>query len=317
MRCFRSRAVTDDLMATIQAFISHRRAQGYSEGTLKNYGPHLMMFRDWLLDWRGNVSLTEIGRDEIQEYYQFLALQKSRKGRPLAVTTKNGHLNVLRAFFSYLVATGHLLSNPTSELSNFKGPTKLPRVPSYEQVLKLFAAVSPSLTGLRDRAWMEILYGSGLRLSELLHLNVTDLCLDEELLHIRSGKGDKDRFVPITPEARKATKTYLNPVRSHLANRGEPALFVSMLGKRMSRHTVSQGLHRYAQRADLKLRITPHVMRHTCATHLLKNGASLRHIQALLGHQYLSTTQIYTRVEIADLRDVLRRCHPREKFYEE
>ena len=181
--------MSDDLTTTIRAFISYRRAQGYSERTLKSYSPHLMRFRNWLLDWRGNVSLTEIGRDELQEYYQFLALQKSRKGRPLAVTTKNGHLNVLRAFFSYLVGTGHLLSNPTSELSNFKGPAKLPRVPSYEQVLKLFAAVSPSLTGLRDRAWMEILYGSGLRLSELLHLNVTDLCLDEELLHIRSGKG--------------------------------------------------------------------------------------------------------------------------------
>ena len=164
---------------------------------------------------------------------------------------------------------------------------------------------------------MELLYGSGLRLGELLGLNVTDLCLDEDLIHIRLGKGSKDRFVPLTPEAKKAINTYIKTSRPQLARSGEPALFVSPLGNRMSRYTVSDGLHHYAKKAGIELRITPHVLRHSCATHLLKNGAGLRHIQLLLGHEYLSTTQIYTRVEITDLRDVVRRCHPREKFYEE
>ena len=307
----------DFLAAALHAFLLDMRSRGYSELTLKGYNSHLQKFRIWLFSNRGYVSLADIRRDDLQAYAQHLALQKTRKGKPLAVSTRNGHLNALRSFFAYLTKSGHLLANPASELSNFRAQKKLPRVPSYEEILRLLAAVDSSVKGLRDRAWMELLYGSGLRLGELLGLNVTDLCLDEDLIHIRLGKGSKDRFVPLTPEAKKAINTYIKTSRPQLARSGEPALFVSPLGNRMSRYTVSDGLHHYAKKAGIELRITPHVLRHSCATHLLKNGAGLRHIQLLLGHEYLSTTQIYTRVEITDLRDVVRRCHPREKFYEE
>ena len=309
--------MSDFFSSAVRSFLSDLRARGYSDRTTVNYRAYLWQFRDWLFENRGYSSLAEIGRDDLQDFCQQLALQKNRKGKLLAAATKNNYLNTLRSFFSYLVKSGHLLANPASELSNFRGQKKLPRVPSYPEILRLLAAVGSDLKGMRDRAWMEVLYGSGLRLSELLCLDLTDLCLDEELLHIRLGKGDKDRFVPFTPEAKKAIKTYLKTSRPYYAGSGERALWISVRGERMNRWTVSKDLHRYAQKASLKTRITPHVLRHTCATHLLRNGASLRHIQALLGHEYLSTTQIYTRVEITDLRDVLRRCHPREKFYEE
>lgn len=318
MRNFRGASFVSDILTdALQDFLLSMRSRGYSELTIKGYNSHLQKFRTWLTSNRGYVSLADIRRDDLQAYAQHLALQKTGKGKPLAVSTRNGYLNALRSFFAYLVKSGRLLANPASELSNFRSQKKLPRVPSYEEVLRLLAAAASNAKGIRDRAWMELLYGSGLRLSELLGLNVTDLCLDEDLIHIRLGKGSKDRFVPLTPEAKKAVKTYLKTSRPQLARQGEPALFVSPLGRRMSRYTVSDGLHHYAKKAELKVRITPHVLRHSCATHLLKNGASLRHIQLLLGHEYLSTTQIYTRVEITDLRDVVRRCHPREKFYED
>jgi integrase/recombinase XerD len=309
--------VDDFFSVAVDAFLLDMRSRGYSELTLKGYGAHLQKFQTWLFANRCYVGLSDICRDDLQAYTQHLALQKNRFGKTLAVSTRNGHLNALRSFFTYLVKSGHLLSNPSSEVSNFRTQKKLPRVPSYKEILRLLAAVGPSVKGVRDRAWMEILYGSGLRLGELLSLNVTDICFDEDLIHVRLGKGSKDRFVPLTPEARKAIKSYLKTSRARLSHRGEPALFVSPRGDRMRRHCVSNGLHYYAKKAGLKVRITPHILRHSCATHLLKNGASLRHIQLLLGHENLSTTQIYTRVEITDLRDVVRRCHPREKFYEE
>ena len=307
----------DFFSSAVHSFLSDLRSRGYSDRTTVNYRAYLLQFRNWLFDNRGYSSLAEIGRDDLQDFCQHLALQKNRKGKLLAVSTRNNYLNALRSFFSYLVKSGHLLANPASELSNFRGQKKLPRVPSYAEILRLLAAVDSNLKGMRDRAWMEVLYGSGLRLGELLRLDLTDLCLDEELLHVRLGKGDKDRFVPFTPEAKRAIKTYLKTSRPYYAESGLRALWVSVRGERMNRWTVSKDLHLYAKRASLKTRITPHILRHTCATHLLRNGASLRHIQALLGHQFLSTTQIYTRVEITDLRDVLRRCHPRENFYEE
>ena len=318
MRNFRGASFVSDILTdALQDFLLSMRSRGYSELTIKGYNSHLQKFRTWLTSNRGYISLADIRRDDLQAYAQHLALQKNRKSKPLAVSTRNGHLNALRSFFAYLVKSGRLLANPASELSNFRSQKKLPRVPSYEEILRLLAAIDSNAKGLRDRAWMELLYGSGLRLGELLNLNVTDLCLDEDLIHIRQGKGSKDRFVPLTPEAKKAIKVYIKASRPQLTDPGQPALFVSSLGSRMNRHTVSKGLHHYAEKAGLAVRITPHVLRHSCATHLLKNGASLRHIQLLLGHEYLSTTQIYTRVEITDLVDVVRRCHPREKFYEE
>jgi integrase/recombinase XerD len=310
--------VSDFLTPSIESFRLHLQTTGYAPRTVKDYGSILKRFRGWLLSCRGYGSLSEIGRDDLVEYCQELTLALNRRGKPWAASSKNSQLNGLRSFFSYLVKSGNLLSNPASDISNFKGQSKLPRVPSYEEILRLLAAAElGTLEGVRNRAWMEVLYGSGLRLGELVSLDLIDLCLDEDMLHIRLGKGEKDRFVPLTPEARHAIQTYLTTCRPRLARCGEKALWVCARGGRMKYHAVGVALHRYAEKADLMVNITPHVLRHSCATHLLKNKASLRHIQTLLGHKYLSTTQIYTRVEITDLREVLRRCHPRENFHEQ
>lgn len=309
--------MSDFWETSVAAFLRELRTRGYAERTTVNYGASLSRFGSWMWSYRGYGSLSDIGREDLLEYCQDLTLAKNRRGRPWSSTTKNGHLNGLRAFFAYAVRVGLLLSNPASELSNFRGQKKLPRVPSFEEILKLLAAVDiGTAKGLRDRSWMEILYGSGLRLGELLRLELQDLCLEDNLLHIREGKGRKDRFVPLTPEAVKSLREYLGFSRSRLDQTDCPSLFVSTRGGQMNRYSVSSGLHFYAKRAGLKVRITPHILRHSCATHLLKNGASLRHIQLLLGHAFLSTTQLYTHIEITDLREVLRKCHPRENFDE-
>lgn len=305
--------------SALEFFLDHIKVQGYSEHTVRSYRNSLNRFFCWLKSVRSYRSLSSIGRRDLMEFCQALSTWTSRYGRPLSATTKNSYLHALRAFFSHQVKMGFLLSDPSSALTNFRQQHKLPRVPSHSDILKLISAIeSTDWRGLRDRAWVEIFYGSGLRLSELQRLDLVDLSLDEELIHIRQGKGEKDRYVPITPESKKATEAYLTGVRSLLVREGEgdAALFLCARGRRMKRHQFGVWLHKYSEIAGLRHHITPHLLRHACATHLLKNGASLRHIQELLGHQYLSTTQIYTRVEIEDLREVLKRCHPREDFDE-
>lgn len=303
----------------LSRFLDDIKLQGYSSHTVRSYRNSLKGFCRWLKEARSYRSLSDVGRRDLVEFCQVLSTRTSRYGRPLSAATKNNYLHALRAFFSYQVKTGFLLTDPSCALDNFRQQQKLPRVPSHSDILKLISAIQGvDWRGVRDRAWVEVFYGSGLRLSELYWLDLVDLSLDEELIHVRLGKGDQDRYVPITPESKKAIEVYLSTVRSLLVTEGEGdgALFLGARGRRMKRHQFGLWLHKYSEMAGLQNHVTPHLLRHACATHLLKNGASLRHIQELLGHQYLSTTQIYTRVEIGDLREVLKRCHPREVFDE-
>ena len=307
----------DFLKVALDRFLSHLKTQGYSLETVRSYGNNLHRFRKWLLDVRSYRVVADIGRHDLMEFCQVLSLWESRTGGPLSASTKNHYLHALRAFFQFQVRIGDLLSDPSAVLTNFRQQQRLPRVPSQEEVLRLLAVPNTEdWRSVRDRAWLEVFYGSGLRLSELHALDLVDLSLEEELLLVRHGKGDKDRYVPITPESARAVREYLERVRARLARKGDPALFLGERGGRMKKHQFGVWLHKYSQRAGLEPPLTPHSLRHACATHLLKNGASLRHIQELLGHSYLSTTQLYTKVEVGDLREVLRRCHPREDFRE-
>lgn len=308
--------MSDLLQSEVELFLKTLSSRGYAQVTLKVYASDLGRFRRWVVKTRCYENVSAIDRGDLTDYCSDLVSTRTTKGKPLKATTRNRHLNTLRSFFSFLVKESVLLSNPASELSRFRSQRNLPKVPTYEEVLKLLAAVDESTSrGRRDRAWMEVFYGSAVRLAELITLDVTDVCLDEETLHVRCGKYGRDRFVPLTPESRRALKLYLEVTRPKLAGVGEPALFVALRGGgRMNRQTVGSWLKKYSDRAELKTVVTAHTLRHCCATHLLKNKASLRHIQVLLGHESLSTTQLYTKVEITDLREVIKRCHPRERF---
>jgi integrase/recombinase XerD len=171
-----------------------------------------------------------------------------------------------------------------------------------------------SVQGKRDRAILEVLYGTGLRRGECLRLDVTDVDLGQELLLVRSGKGKKDRIVPLTRQAVTALDLYLREGRPQLVNDSfELALFLSKYGLRMSPTCLSTLITKHAQAARIEGPVFPHALRHAYATHLLKGKASIRHVQELLGHRSLQSTALYTRVNIEDLHEVVSRCHPRER----
>jgi site-specific recombinase XerD len=205
---------------------------------------------------------------------------------------------------------GSCCQNPARALSLPKS-TSLPRgILSIPQARRLMAAPFPgSVIGQRDRAILELLYGTGLRLGEVARTDVTDLDLPSGLLLVRNGKGRKDRLVPICGAAAAALDSYLRNSRPELVARIDSALFLSRDGARLGAAVLRARIQYYGRR--LGVRLTPHALRHSCATHLLRGGADLRHVQALLGHRRLTTTALYTRVAISDLRAVVARCHPR------
>lgn len=232
-----------------------------------------------------------------------------------SVTTMSSYLGTVRAFFSFLAKQGVLLTNPAADFP-MRRARKLPRVGLTEaEACRLMETPSPrTRVGQRNRALLETLYGSGIRLSECVRLDLTDVDLSEGTLLVRCGKGRKDRLLPLPAHAAQALDNYLKESRPGLARRAsEQALFVTRDGRRLKPISVQFVVWWHAKRAGIRARISPHMLRHACATHLLQGGADVRHIQELLGHERLETTEVYTRVEIADLKDALARAHPRHR----
>ncbi len=263
------------------------------------------------LSAEGIPSLGDVTREVVTAYQ--LALQTRdapRKGAPYAASTQVGMLAGLRTFFSYLVRSGQALADPTVHVSYPRAAKRLPRVLSVPVMRTLLRAGDDTPLGLRDRAMLELLYGSGLRGGELVRLTLADVDLTASTVLVREGKGAKDRMVPLGARARAVLVAYLEEARPALATDKSTALFVGCRGTFGARQ-LRRRLRELGQRLGVNL--FPHVVRHTCATHLLKGRADIRQIQRLLGHESLATTERYTRVEVSDLSAVIRRCHPREK----
>jgi site-specific recombinase XerD len=244
-------------------------------------------------------------------------LQRSpgRRGTALALWSQRAYLGVVRGFFATLHARGLLLINPAAALS-LPTPRTLPRLILTEAQAERLMATPPATDayGQRDRAILETLYGAGLRQAECLRLDVGDVDLFEATLLVRDGKGRKDRRVPLPCRAAEALDVYLRVSRFALIDEArESALFLSKYGRRLSSTQLRNLVKRHGRAAGIPQPLSPHVLRHTCATHLLRGGADIRHVQTLLGHERIETTALYTRVLTDDLRQVLLRCHPRER----
>jgi integrase/recombinase XerC len=233
--------------------------------------------------------------------------------RGLARTSLQRALACLRTYFRFLAREGQVASNPARLLPTPKAPKRLPQVPTAAELSDMLDQLPSTPQGLRDRVALELLYGCGLRASELVSLNVEDLDLPRRLLRVM-GKGGKERVVPFGRKAEEALRAYL-PVRSQLRKRLPPQedepLLVSLQGRRLS----DRSLRRIVQKATWQLaiaqRLHPHTLRHAFATHLLEAGMDLRAIQELLGHASLATTQRYTHVDLAHLMEVYRKAHPK------
>jgi integrase/recombinase XerD len=243
-------------------------------------------------------------------YASVLAAPTTRTGQPLAPASRAAALSVVRRFFTWLEARAIVLQNP-ARILRLPRSTSLPRgILTIAQARRLMAAPYPySSIGQRDRAILELLYGAGLRLGEAARTDISDIDLRSGVLLVRNGKGRKDRIVPLCGSAATALDTYLTASRPELVTTVNAALFLSRDGARLGAAGLRARIKYYGRRLGLQL--TPHALRHTCATHLLRGGADLRHVQALLGHRHLTTTALYTRAAISDLRDVMARCHPR------
>ena len=296
------------LEPALDLFLVHIRVEkGLSANTVDAY---LGDLRRYAADLGAQSVLTwsEAGREHLLAHLGRLV----RRG--ISARSQARALSAIRALHRFLVEERLATADPTEDVDSPRATGALPRVLSAEEVARLLAAPSTrSAAGLRDRAMLELLYATGLRVSELVGLSVNDVQLQTRMLLAR-GKGSKERIVPVGAPAAAALEAYLATARPRLLRgRISKDLFVTPRGARMTRQGFWKLLNRYALAADLSRRISPHKLRHSFATHLLAGGADLRAVQAMLGHADISTTQVYTHVERSQARRVYEAHHPRAR----
>jgi len=318
--------------AIIHEFLDYLKFEKhFSEHTAKCYNADLEQFcqhlsgsetgsSDWPHKEAGGVAtqtetkieqlLLSLTTDSVRAYMVHLndkQYSKSTTARKLAT---------LRSFYKFLVKRGHLTSNPVTAVRTPKQDKKLPKFLEYDQIKKLLETPpTDNWLGARDRAIMETLYGTGVRVSELGALNIEDVDFLGEVLHVR-GKGKKERISPIGSSALQTIQHYMefrNRRAQSNGNFDSKVLFVNKHGKRLSTRSVRRKMDKYLKMAGLDPTISPHTLRHSFATHMLNNGADLRSVQELLGHQSLSTTQIYTHLTTKRLKEVYDGAHPRDE----
>jgi integrase/recombinase XerD len=295
---------------TIHVFLSYARVEkGLAQNTILAYGRDLKKFSAFLAKRRKHEA-GEVNRDDVVDFLSALYKEK------LDSRSVARYLVSLRSFYKYLMMEELVRLDPTENLESPKIRQSLPTYLRVEEVDRLLAAPNVETPiGLRDRAMLEVFYSSGLRVSELLNLRLSDM--DMRLGYVRCiGKGNKERLVPIGRKAIAAVEQYLALSRPQFAKPGSPpphnqALFLTHVGRRLSRISIWKILHDYGVRLGLRGRLTPHKLRHSFATHLLERGADLRSVQLMLGHADISTTQIYTHVVEERLKEVYRAHHPR------
>jgi integrase/recombinase XerD len=290
--------------AGVESFLSYCRVEkGLSENTISSYTLDLKNFRHF---FEGRQTTGYPGGAELKAYVDSLY------GEGLASRSIARHLTTLRNFFRYLLKEGRIDQDPTIVLTPPRQWRNLPKYLNAEQITSLLNAPDPDRpAGLRDRAMLELMYSSGLRVSELCRVRLSELSAELGVLRI-TGKGNKQRVVPVGRAALAAIERYLGgPRGALLKHRASPYLFVTARGGPMSRQCFWQIVAKHGKAAGIFRGLTPHVLRHSFATHLLEGGADLRSVQTMLGHSDIATTQIYTHVVRARLRKTVDEHHPR------
>jgi integrase/recombinase XerD len=290
--------------AVITAFIDALWLEdGLSNNTLAAYRRDLFAFERWLSS-RGK-SLDQVQSQDILSW-------QAHEHAHTKASTANRRLATLRRYYRWARRGGRVEIDPCLQVVAAKQPARLPKTISEQQIEALLKAPDQSDLGLRDRAMLELLYATGLRVTELVSLAVLDLSLSDGVVRVVQGKGGKDRLVPLGQEAAHWVDLYLKTARpALLRQRTSAALFVTGRGTAMTRQSFWLLIKKYAIRAGLTTPLSPHVLRHAFATHLLNHGADLRVVQLLLGHADISTTQIYTHVAGERLKRLHAEHHPR------
>lgn len=276
-----------------------------SANTVFSYMRDIRQYSEWM-QRSGNGNVLDAGQENIGGYLAHL----QQEGRSAATVSRS--LASLKNFYSYAVSTGFLETSPvTAEIHVERGEKKLPQILTGDEVEKLLSQpAGVDAKGIRDKAMLEVMYATGIRVTELIDLNLEDVNLD--LKSIKVGGSKKSRAIPLYPAALRALTLYLRDVRTvMLADPTENALFVNVSGGRMSRQGFWKILKHYQSKAQIEKDITPHTLRHSFAVHLLENGADLGSVKELMGHSDISSTQMYTHMINQKLKSVYEKCHPK------
>ena len=291
-----------DLICAYENYLT--KVKQASGNTISSYMRDIRQFAGWLQDVE-ECDVVDATQMNISDFLDYLD-EQGRSG-----ATKSRSLASLKNFYAYVVSSGFLNESPVKEVKVERGEKKLPQILTSREIELLLA--QPSGTdpkGIRDRAMLQVMYATGIRVSELINLDVEHVNLEAGVLRCSGGR--KARIIPLYDEAKRALRQYLQEVRDEmLASPGERALFVNVGGARMSRQGFWKILKHYQAAAQIEKEITPHTLRHSFAVHLLENGADLGSVQELMGHSDISSTQLYTHMVDQKLKKVYERCHPK------
>ncbi|MEH6656746.1 site-specific tyrosine recombinase [Leeuwenhoekiella marinoflava] len=281
--------------------------RGLSENSVINYGLDVAKLINWINENSVKENPLSIHRERLQEFIY-------AKAKTLNAASQARLISGLKGYFDYLVFEDYRRDNPTDLIESPKVGRKLPDTLSEKEIDSIIESIDLSTPqGERNRAIIETLYGCGLRVSELLNLKLSDLFFDEGYILV-TGKGEKQRFVPIAPITQKYIDIYINEIRAHEDPKPEftNTLFLNRRGAQLTRAMIFTIVRNHTQKAGIKKKISPHTFRHSFATHLLQNGADLRAIQQMLGHESITTTEVYMHVDRTHLADVMNTFHPRK-----
>ena len=290
-----------DLIGAYEKYLA--KVKQASANTVASYMRDIRQFADWL-QLEVDLSVVDASQLNISDYLTHLE-QEGRSG-----ATVSRSLASLKNFYAYLVSSGFLEKTPVTDVRVARAEKKLPQILTSREIELLLAQpVCDDAKGYRDKAMLEVMYATGIRVTELIDLNVSDVNLDAGLVKCAGQK--KSRMIPLYPAALKALRNYLSNVRDVMADPGETALFVNVNGVRMSRQGFWKILKAYQASAHIDKEITPHTLRHSFAVHLLENGADVGVVQELMGHSDISSTQLYSQLVNQRLKSVYEKCHPK------
>ena len=289
-----------------------RTEKSLSENSIQSYNFDLDRFFAYVNDVKLVDSIKKIDEKIVSDYIGYLRKTETKRGNKYSEKSINRFISSLKSFFNFLLSENVIKNNPFENIDTPKTSKVLPTVLSINEVEEMLKVPDvKDRLGLRDKAILETMYASGLRVSELINLEISNIFFEEGFVRI-IGKGSKERIVPIGRSALKYITKYIKESREFLKNsRSENYLFLNFRGSKLSRMAIWDIVRKYCKQAKIAKEIHPHTLRHSFATHLLEGGADIRIIQEMLGHSDISTTQIYTHIDIEYLIEVHKSFHPR------
>ena len=279
--------------------------RGLSDNSIKSYDYDLILFKKFLIANKINDTPLNCKPETIKNYlYKSFSDKKS--------ISQARSISAIKSFFNYLIFEGYIKDSPISNIESPKQEKKLPKVLTEEEIKKLINSIDLNHDfGQRNKTIIEILYGTGIRVSELINLKLSNIFFKENIIKV-IGKGNKERFVPLGEIASNEMKIYINNRnRLKIDSKSSDILFLNRYGRGLTRSMIFKIISDASKRVGLAKKISPHTLRHSFATHLIKNGADLRTIQLILGHESITTTEIYTHLDTLHLEEVLKKYHPR------